>query len=352
MENNKKMGKHIYFPPNHFAPKINARRLGVMPFLTAAFMADIIGVANCASPDSVFNTGIPPCDLAKKKMKGIVFADSGVVFTPADCASPAAFIAAVKLKTTAARGGRVYPIWDLLNFEDNTGDPATGSVGNLTTATIITSDAIPAFSFGYNGSEARHKRMSAMNGASLDVFFVDEQWAVYGTREGDNFAGFSVLQAYGDTSKFIVSDAVNQYRFRTTLGDISQYRDNSEYVVVNSGLAAAVGLVDVVMSKLSNATNVYKIKIIADGGTDLMALYGGIIAGLTFTAINLDSGVTFTVTSVAYDSTLQALTVTLDSTAYTAAAVGTRIQLKGPSAAALSTANVKPYEIIPVILVK
>ena len=164
--------------------------------LGVTMLASVLGLANCATPDSIFNTGVPPCDLKKKKMKGVIFADRGVTFSGADVASAAAFIAAVKTKTTAARGGRVYPVWDLLNFEDNTGEPATGGIGNLTTATITTSDAVPAFRFGYNGTETRHTRMSAMSGATLDVFFVDEGFAVYGTLKSEGvIGGYNVLQA-------------------------------------------------------------------------------------------------------------------------------------------------------------
>lgn len=315
-------------------------------------MANILNVANCAREDSVFNVGVPPCDLAKGKIKGVIFLDKGVTFSSSDTASAAAFIAAVKTKTTAARGGRVYPIWDLLNFEDNTGDPSTGSVGNLSTATIVTSDAVPAFSFGYNGTEARHRRMAEMAGASLDVCFVDDKFAVYGTLVEEEFAGYSVLQAYVDTSKFIVSDSVNQYRFRVTLGSISEYRENSAYVVANSTLSSAAGLVNVVMSVLSSASNVHKIKMIADGGTDLEPLYGTDIDGLTFTAENLETSAAFTVTSVADDSSLDALTVTLDSTAWTALSSGDRVQINPPAAAVFAAAGIKPYEFISVIVTK
>lgn len=316
-------------------------------------MANILNLANCASPDSIFNVGVPPCDLAKKKIKGVIFADKGVTFTGADVASVAAFIAAVKTKTTAARGSRVYPIWDILNFEDNTGDPATGGIGNLTTATIITQDAVPSFRFGYNGTEARHKRMAAMVGASLDVFFVDEAYAVYGTQDAEGvFGGFSVLQAYADTSKFPVADAINQYSFRVTLGSITEYRDNSLYVVTNSGILAAVGLVNVQLSQLSEAANVHKIQAIADGGTNLQPLYGTAIAGLTWTATNLETGASFTVTSVAEDAALEAFTVTLDAAAWTALTAGDRVQINGPSAAALAGVNVKPFEMISVIVTK
>lgn len=331
---------------------ITGRRFGVLPLVTAVYL-DILGLANCANPDSVFNTGVPPCDLAKKKIKGVIFADRGKTFSGADVASVNAFIQAVKDATTADRGGRVYPVWDLLNFEDNTGDPSTGSIGNLSTATIVVQDAIPTFRFGYNGSEARHKRMAAMAGASLDVFFVDEQFAVYGTESTPGvFSGFSILQAYADTSKFIVADAVNQYSFRITLGSINQYRDQSLYIVANSGLLGATALVDVNLRYVSNVTNVYKISVIADGGTNLEPLYGTDLDGLTWTATNLQDGTAFTVTSVADDAVNKVLTFTFDNTMYTALATGDRIQLNGPSADDLAGAGISPYDIIPLVITK
>lgn len=336
---------------NHAKP-ITSRALRLMPHKNVDYL-DIVGLANCANPESVFNTGIPLCDLKRKKIKGVILADAGVSFSGADIASTAAFIQAVKDKTTAARGGRVYPIWDINNFTDNTGDPSTGSVGNLSTATIVTSDAVPTFQFGYNGSEARHKKMSAMNGASLTVFFVDSQYAVYGTEDGNGgIKGFDVLQAYTNTAKFIVADAVDQYAFRLTLGDISQYRELSQFVVTNSGLLSAVGLINVYMTELSKAANVVKVKVVEEGGTDLEPLYGADIAGLTFTAVNLQTGASFTVTSVADDTSLDALTITLDSTAWTALASGDKIQINPPSADDLAAAGVKPYEFFALIVEK
>ena len=313
---------------------------------------DIRNLANCANPDSVFNVGKPLCDLKKKKMKGVILMDAGVVFTGADIASVAAFIAAVKSKTTAPRGGRVYPIWDVTNFEDNTGDPATGGVGNLSTATIVTSDAIPAFRFGYDGSEARHKRIAAMAGASLEVMFVDDQFAVYGTDKANGIGGFSVLQAYADTSKFIVADAVNQYSFRLTLGSINEYRDQSSYVVTNAGILAAVGLINVEMKEVSHASNVYQVAVIADGGTNMEELHGAALAGLTFTARNLETGAAIPVTSVSRNAALHALTMTLDTTAFGAMAVGDRFEISGPDSSALAAAGVKPFEIITSTFVK
>lgn len=315
-------------------------------------MQDILGLANCASKDSIFNTGVPLCDLAKKKIKGVIFADKGTTFSGADIASTASFIAAVKTKTTAARGGRVYPVWDILNFEDTTGDPSTGAVGNLSNATIITQDASPAFRFGYNGSEARAARMAAMNGASLDMFIVDDQFAVYGASKNGGFGGFSVLQAYHYTTKFITGDAVNQYSFRVTLGDISEYRDTSTYVVTNSGILAAVGLINIQQKKFDLTSNVLKVEALADGGTNLEPLYGAELAAETWTLTNLDTGENVAITSVAKDDADDVFVVTIDTTAYTAAASGTRFQLDGPTAADMSAAGVKPFEFVGFVFEK
>lgn len=319
----------------------------------AAYFADtIIDLANCENPDSIFNTGTPLCDIKRKKLKGVLFLDKGVVFTGAEIASTPSFIAAIKTKTTAPRGQRVYPMFDLLNLEDNTGDPSTGSIGNLTTATIITSDAVPAFRFGYNGSEALHKKMSAMNGASLDVMFMDDQFAFYGTQKESGIGGYSVLQAYPYTPKFIIADAVNQYAFSVTLNSITEYRDRSAYVVTNSGVLSAVGLINVELKVLSSVDNVFKLKVVAEGGTNLEPQYGAIIDGLPFTAENLETGDVFTITSVTDSPTDDSLTFVFDTDEWDDLNEGDRIQVTGPAAAALSAAGVKPFEIVSLIITK
>lgn len=342
-----------YGGKNRFAAKLSQRITG-KNFLSSAYMADILNLANCASPDSIFNVGVPPCDLAKKKIKGVIFADKGVSFSGSDIASAAAFIDAVKTKTTAARGSRVYPVWDIINFEDNTGDPATGSIGNLSTATIVTQDAVPTFSFGYNGTEARHKTMALMSGASLDVFFVDEAYTVYGTLDSEGvFGGFSIHQAYADTTKFVVSDAVNQYRFRITLGSITEYRENSRYVVTNSGILAAVGLINIYLKVATSASNVHEIETIAEGGTNLFDFYPTILDDTTsWTAKRLDTGAAITVTSAAQDVPNKRFEVTLDSTTWTALPSGTKVQINLAAAATLATAGVKPYEGVAVVVTK
>lgn len=342
-----------YLKQSRYAKKVTSHHLKLLNFMTVAYLTDILSVANCANPDSVFNTGKPICDLKKKKMLGIIFADAGLEISGADIASVPSFISYVKDATVAPRGSRMYPLFDVNNFVDNTGDPATGAVGNLTTASIVTADAVPTFQFGYDGSEARHKRLAAMTGASLDIFFVDEQFAIYGTR-GPNggIKGYSVLQAYTDTSKFIIADAVNQYAFRITLSDIQQYRNQSEYVVLNNGILAATGLVNAELREVEIASNVVSLSVIAEGGTDLEPLHGAAIAGETFTARRLDTGVAIPVTAVADNPTDDTIDLTMDATAWGALPAGTQVQIVGPLAADLADAGVRPYEFISVVVEK
>lgn len=317
-------------------------------------MATILNIPDCASPDTLFNTGKPLCDFIKGiPKKGILFLDKGKSFSAAELATPATLIAAIKTATTAARGGRVYPIWDINNFEEETGDPSTGGVGNMSTETIYISDPIPAFKVGYGGGEIQHSRISLMSGGSYDVMIIDDGYVLYGTKTADGgMKGWSTSSLYVYPSKFRIADAVNQYAFRLQLADISEYREQAAAVKLSSAIISAYGLISVQLSKLSNASNVYKIQAIADGGTNLEPVYGTAISALTWTATAVSDGSAFTITSVADDTTLDAYTVTFDSTLYTALASGGQILLKGPLAAALAGASVAPYEFISVILTK
>lgn len=315
-------------------------------------MADILNLPNCATLETSFNTGTPLCDLKKKKIIGVIFADSGVYFTQAHRASTAAFLAELEAKTIATRGLRCYPLWNIRNFDDQTGEPTKGGVGNLTTSQVVTADGIPAFNFGYNGGELQHAVLAKVESGSYDVFLVDEAFTVYGTKSGSNMVGFSTEQIYVNPSKFPVADFVNQYSFSITFASMIEYKSQSAFIVTNSGITAKVGLINVQLTQLSAAANVHKIQAIADGGTNLEVLYGTAISALTWTAKNVATGAAFTVTSVADDSTLDAYTVTLDSTAWTALASLGQVEIIGPVASALAGASVKPYEMISVIVTK
>lgn len=317
-------------------------------------MASILNVPDCAAVESLFNSGKPLCDFIKGiPKKGVLLLDKGTSFSASDLASAASTIAAIKAKTYAARGGRVYPLWDINNIEEDTPDPTTGGLGNMTTEQIYISDPIPSFRIGYGGGELQHKRVSLMSGGSYDFMIVDDNFNLYGTTTADGgMKGWSSSQIFVYPSKFRVADGVNQYSFRVQLADISEYRENLAVVKLNSTVLTAYGLVTVPLAVLSQSSNVIRVLAVADGGTNLEPLYGTAISGLTWTAKNTATGGAFTVTSVADNTSDDAYNVTLDSTAWAALASGDKVTIYGPIASALAGASVAPYEMISVEVTK
>ena len=354
MKKSKFIPASVYNHKGSYLPKIVSRRMrmGENSFAKAAYMADVMNLPDCATLETSFNSGIPLCDLIKKKIIGVIFADSGVYFSAAHRASATAFLTELAAKTIAARGSRVYPLWNIRNFDDQTGEPTKGGVGNLSTAQVNISDAIPSFNLGYKGGELGHAILTKVEAGSYDVFLVDEAFVVYGTKSGDNMVGFTTEQIYVNPSKFPVSDYVNQYSFSITFASMLEYKSQSAFVVTNNGLVANVGLINVPLTLLSSATNVHKVLPIATGGTNLEAVYGTAISALTWTAKNAVTGAAFTVTGVADSPSDDSYAVTLDTTMWTALASGGTVAIYGPTAALLAGASVKPYEMQPLIVTK
>jgi len=315
-------------------------------------MADILNLGDCATLETTFNTGLPLCDIIKKKLIGVIFLDKGVYFTAAHRASVAAFLTELGVKTTAARGSRAYPLWNLRNYTDETGQPTKGGLGNLTTSQVIVADGIPAATFGYKGGEIQHAILSKVEAGNYDIMLVDEAYRVYGTKSGDNMVGFSTEQIYVNISKWPVTDYVNQYSFSVTFGSMIEFKANSVFVVINSNITLNVGLNNVTATLLSSASNVHKVILTESGGKNMEVLYGTAISGATWTAKNVQTGASFTVTSVADSSSDDSYAVTLDSTAWTALSSGYKVEIFPPTPALLAAASVKYFESSSLIVTK
>lgn len=298
-------------------------------------------------PDGTLATGKPFCDIIKGRMKGLLYADQGVTFSEADMASQATFLAAVALKSRAPRGSRVYPLWDLNDFDDNTPEPATGSLGNLTTKTIYTTDPVPAFSFGYPGGELLLKKLLQLEVGQYDLFLVDSNFVVYGKGlTSGELGGYTVYQNYVFPSKFIGQDAVKQYRFTVTLNSYQEYRADASFFVANSGIGAINGINNVVLEVVDHTTNVVKVSFIADGGKDMTNLFPTAMATAANILVTKDSdGTPFTVTSrVVVAGTPGYVLITLDSTAYTAAPSLTKINFNMAAPSVLKTNGIDGFE--------
>lgn len=310
---------------------------------------DILNLPNCGGVTGTFNSGVNICDIIKDIPFGLLLMDAGVEFSAADRADVETFVAAIKTKTRAARGGRVYPLWDLVNYEDATKEATRGQVGNLSTSDIKLVDAVPGFKFGHYKGELFHQKLSRAERETLRLMIIDQNFAVYGTKKaGGGMTGYSLNEFSVDPSKFATPAGAAQYPFNVVLASLLEYKDNMAFVQTDSTLGNISGLNDVNLTLFNLTSNVAKIKILTDGDQqDLFDLYDSELAAVgAWTLINKQTGAAITITSVAATDTVNKVwTVTIDSTAWTALASLDKVLLNLAAASVLSaTYLVDGYE--------
>lgn len=309
---------------------------------------DILNLPNCGGVTGTFNSGVNLCDIIKDIPFGLLLMDTGVEFNEASRADVATFVDAIKDATRAARGSRVYPIWDLVHYEDATKEATRGTVGNLSTSDIKLVDAVPGFKFGHYKGELFHQKLSRAERERLRLMIIDQNYAVYGTKKaGGAMTGFSLNEFSVDPSKFATPQGAAQYFFNVVLASILEYKDNLAFVQADSTLGNISGLIDVNLSQFSLASNVVKVKILTDGDQqNLFDLYDTELANVgAWTLFNKQTGAAITITSVAVDNTNKVWTVTIDNTAWGLLGSGDKVDLDLAAAAVLSaTYNVDGYE--------
>ena len=309
-------------------------------------MADILNLPECGGITSIFNSGEPFCDFVRRIAKHLFFADKGVSFTPADRATRASFIAAMKVKTRNPRGNRIYPVFDLSNFEDKTKEATRGTVGNLSLTDIILQDAIPSFAFQHYKGEIFHKMLYAAQNANLEVFFLDSAYVLYGTALGQgNIKGFSLSELYVETPKFATASETAKYPFSITLANLSEFKENAASIQLDSTALSVKGNVDVQLEKVSQAANVINIAVTGRGGKNMGDLFSTELAAIgAWKITNTQTGAVVTVTSVTYNSSLGYYVVTADTTAYTNLTTGQKMNVDLVATAALTVLGVDGFE--------
>lgn len=312
-------------------------------------MADILNLPNCGGVAGTFNTGVNLCDIIKDVPYGLLLMDSGVEFNSADLADVATFVAAIKTKTRAARGGRVYPLWDLVNYEDQTKEATRGTVGNLSLSDKKLVDAVPGFKFGHYKGELFHQKLSRAERETLRLMIVDQSFVLYGTKKSNgSLTGYSLNEFSVDPSKFATPQSAAQYPFSLILASLKEYKDNFAFVACDSTLGNISGLIDVNLTQFNLSSNVVKVRILTDGDQqDLFELYDTELAAAgAWTLINKQTGAAVTITSVAAtDTTNKVWSVTIDNTAWGLLTTGQKLQLNLGAASVLSgTYNVDGYE--------
>lgn len=310
-------------------------------------MASLLNVANCGGTTGTFNSGKPVCDVIRDIPYGLILHDSGVEFDAADMASVATFVAALDTATRAPRGSRVYPIWDLTNFEDTSQEATKGAIGNLSNVQIQLVDAIPSFSFQHRTGEAFHKLLSKAESQNLKLLIVDKKYVVYGTQtSGGNLTGFSLAEFKAGLGKFQTPQGASNYPFSVILNSITEYKENLAFFQADSSVVNISGNIDVVLSLFNLTTNVAKVSAIANGGKNMFDNFSVLLANVArWVATNAQTGAAFTITSVsAVDTVNKVFSVTLDNTAWGLLTTGQKVNLDLAATASLSAAGIDGYE--------
>jgi hypothetical protein len=307
---------------------------------------NILGQVNCGGTTSTFNSGLPLCDVVRKQPKGLLLIDSGVEFTPAQATSKAVLIAAIKTATRAARGSRVYPIFDLTDFQDKTKEPTKATVGPLSTAEVVVTDAIPAFDAAHYKGDLFHQQLVAAQNSNLKVIIIDSAYNMYATTlPSGNITGFSLNEFYAALPKFATASETAKYPFSLALASLTEIKENLSITALDSSVLGITGNRDITLAKVSQAANIINISVTGRGGKNIGDLYAVELAvGAAWSIKNTQTGAVVTVTNVTYDTVNGYYVVTADSVAYAALTTTQKFDVNLVSAAALSALAVDGYE--------
>jgi hypothetical protein len=302
------------------------------------------------------NTGEIACDITRGNP--VMMIVGGAIFSTSDYADSTTMDAAIvsKLKLQTGASQKLYPFPVIQGTTGKTEAAKFGSLGYGLQFKLVRSK--PGYEFDVLAGSTLEKKLIAFDGKTVPVLILDDKGQIWGKKDGSsNFVGAS-YQVGVEPREFGDAQNAKSTKISISIIDAADFVESAFAYTTGLTTSSITGLKDVVMSKVSNATNVYKIKFSIETallGNDLNIYddYGAAIAALTFTAFTgTNYATSLAVTSVAVDATLKALTVTFDSTAYTALSAGAKIKLVPPTAVALDTANVTGIEIGELIVTK
>lgn len=310
-------------------------------------MASALNIPDCGGTTGTFNSGIPLCDKIRSNFYGLIPLDAGVGFNSSETETAAAFQTALATASRAARGSRAYPmigIWS--NFEDQRKERTQGSAGNLSNVDITLVDGLPAFALQHRKGEIFHSKLYALQSAGCTFLVVDDKYCVYGTYTSGEFTGFSAADVFAGLPFFGNNGAVSYYPLNIAFASSTEWKENSRFIQMTSAVASLSGLRNVTLSQVSFATNVLKLGLTVEGGTNLATAFDTELAQATaITMINKTSGLACTL-SVAYDSATASMALTISGTPFSGASSGDKflVNLNTPAVLTALSSPIDGYE--------
>jgi len=306
---------------------------------------------------SVDNTGQQACDKAKGVLANIAI-DNGVV-EEADYASEADFFAALVAKSKLSKSAteKLFILPEIQEIADASEANKEGSLGLGFKTTL--QEGKPAYKFKFFGGADLLKRCKTFDNQTVRIREYDANGVWWGTKSGTDSIGYQA-KLFFTGGKPATGQNVEEGVIECTVSILSavEYYKNSYWMESDGNISDIKALLDVNLTYISKASNVYKIGMEIPG-SNLVGPYniydeqGAAIAALTFSAATgATYGTSLAITSIAVDATLKCLTVTFDSTAFAALSSGASIKLIPPTPAVLDAADVTETELLYVILTK
>jgi hypothetical protein len=306
---------------------------------------------------SVANTGEQACDVAKGVLKKL-FIFNGAI-EAADYVDVDTFfnkmVANSKLAKTASN--KVFPIHEAQDLADSSDANKEGTL-NLGFKTVLL-EGKPGYKVKFFAGADLLKRLRTFNNKSVRIIEYDDAGVFWGTKVGTDFKGYQA-RLFVTGGKIATGQAVEGGVVELTVSILStsEYFDNSYWMESTGNVEDIAALLDLPLSFISKASNVFKIGINIPG-SNLIGPYntfdeiGAALAALSanFSAgTGTNYGTSLAITSIAVDNALKCLTVTFDNTAFTALPALTKIKLNGPTPAQLDAGDVTETEVLSVIL--
>lgn len=312
---------------------------------------------------SVSNLGEQACDKSRGVLKKIFIFNGSV--ESGDYASEEAFltkmIANAKLSKSAAN--KVFPISEAQDIADASEPNKEGTLNLGFKATLL--EGKPGYKIKLFAGSDLYKRLRTFNNQTLRIVEYDANGVFWGVKSNGLFKGFQA-KLFFTGNKIATGQNVEEgvVEVSVSILSTSEYFDNAYWMESTGNVEDIVPLLDVNLTYVSRASNVFKIKAEVPG-SNLVGPYNiyEADAGATLTAVaalaasfSAGTGTNYAtsmpITSIAVDATLKCLTVTFDSTAFTALTAGGAIKLIPPTPAQLDAGNVRETELLPVIVNK
>ena len=306
---------------------------------------------------SVDNTGQQECDKAKGVLNRIAI-DNGIV-AAADYADGTTFHnrLTVKSKLSKSDTQKLFILPEIQDLVDASESNKEGSLNQGFKTVLL--EGKPGYKFKFFGGADLLKRCKTFDNQTVRIREYDANGVWWGTKTGTDSIGYQA-KLFFTGGKAATGQNVEEGVIECTVAilSVSEYFKNSYWMETAGNVEDIRPLLDVKLTYISKATNVYKIGM-KIAGSNLIGDYniydevGVAIAALTFSAkTGATFGTSLTITSIAVDATLKCLTVTFDSTAFGLLASGAQIKLIPPTPAVLDAADVTDTELLEVILTK